>query len=160
MKSTLIFLSVFLGIGISAQTIENVTFSAAASNNDIFQPVVGGPYGANLSGAGGSLVVSASYGESTYDQGTLNKEELSILTNIRVYPNPTTSLINVDLSQLSPSEYQLCLVDLNGKVVYHQITGDKSIEVDMHNYPTGSYVLKVQTKGTQQIDTFQIIKTK
>ena len=160
MKYFLLVSLICFSIDISAQTIENVTFSSAASNNDSFQPVVGGPYGANLSGAGGSLVVSASYGESTYDQGTLNKEELSILTNIRVYPNPTTSLINVDLSQLSPSEYQLCLVDLNGKVVYHQITGDKSIEVDMHNYPTGSYVLKVQTKGTQQIDTFQIIKTK
>ena len=68
-------------------------------------------------------------------------------------------MVNVDLSQLSQGEYQLYLVDLNGKVVYHQTTTQKSIQLDMRNYSTGSYVLKVQTKGTQQIDTFQIIKT-
>ena len=43
-----------------AQTIENVTFSAVASSNDNFQPVMGTPYGASLSGANGSLEISAS----------------------------------------------------------------------------------------------------
>ena len=143
-----------------AQTIENVTFSSAASSDDNFQPVMGTPYGASLSGAGGSLEVSASYGESNYEESSLSAEELSIQSNIRVFPNPTTYMVNVDLSQLTQGDYQLYLVDLQGKVIYQQTTTEKSIELDMRNYSTGSYVLKVQTKGTQQLDTFQIIKTK
>ena len=138
----------------------HITFSSAASSDDNFQPVMGTPYGASLSGAGGSLEVSASYGESNYEESSLSAEELSIQSNIRVFPNPTTYMVNVDLSQLTQGDYQLYLVDLQGKVIYQQTTTEKSIELDMRNYSTGSYVLKVQTKGTQQIDTFQIIKIK
>ena len=160
MKKLLLILFIgIIGIG-NAQSIENVTFSSAASSDDNFQPVMGTPYGASLSGAGGSLEVSASYGESNYEESSLSAEELSIQSNIRVFPNPTTYMVNVDLSQLSKGEYQLYLVDLQGKVVYQQTTTQKSIELDMGNYSTGSYVLKVQAKGAQQIDTFQIIKTK
>ncbi len=160
MKKLLLLLFIgIVGIG-NAQTIENVTFSSAASSDDSFQPVMGTPYGASLSGAGGSLEVSASYGESNYEESSLSAEELSIQSNIRVFPNPTTYMVNVDLSQLTQGEYQLYLVDLQGKVIYQQTTTEKSIELDMRNYSTGSYVLKVQTKGTQQLDTFQIIKTK
>ena len=160
MKKLLLLLFIgIVGIG-NAQTIENVTFSSAASSDDNFQPVMGTPYGASLSGAGGSLEVSASYGESNYEESSLSAEELSIQSNIRVFPNPTTYMVNVDLSQLTQGEYQLYLVDLQGKVIYQQTTTEKSIELDMRNYSTGSYVLKVQTKGTQQLDTFQIIKTK
>jgi len=160
MKKLLLLLFIgIVGIG-TAQTIENVTFSSAASSDDNFQPVMGTPYGASLSGAGGSLEVSASYGESNYEESSLSAEELSIQSNIRVFPNPTTYMVNVDLSQLTQGDYQLYLVDLQGKVIYQQTTTEKSIELDMRNYSTGSYVLKVQTKGTQQLDTFQIIKTK
>ena len=160
MKKLLLLLFIgIVGIG-NAQSIENVTFSSAASSDDNFQPVMGTPYGASLSGAGGSLEVSASYGESNYEESSLSAEELSIQSNIRVFPNPTTYMVNVDLSQLTQGDYQLYLVDLQGKVIYQQTTTQKSIELDMRNYSTGSYVLKVQTKETQQIDTFQIIKIK
>ena len=160
MKKILLLLFVgIVGMG-TAQTIESVTFSSVASSDDNFQPVMGTPYGASLSGAGGSLEISASFGESAYEESSLSAEELSIQSNIRVFPNPTTYMVNVDLSQLSKGEYQLYLVDLQGKVIYQQTTTEKSIELDMRNYSTGSYVLKVQTKGTKKIDTFQIIKIK
>jgi hypothetical protein len=107
-----------------------------------------------------SCDMGSGVGESNYEESSLSAEELSIQSNIRVFPNPTTYMVNIDLSQLSQGDYQLYLVDLQGKVVYHQTTTQKSIELDMRNYSTGSYVLKVQTKGTQQLDTFQIIKTK
>ena len=160
MKKLLLLLFIgIVGMG-NAQTIENVTFSSAASSDDSFQPVMGTPYGASLSGAGGSLEVSASYGESNYEESSLSAEELSIQSNIRVFPNPTTYMVNVDLSQLYKGEYQLYLMDLNGKVVYHKTTIEKSIQIDMSNYKTGAYGLKVQTNGSKKIEVFQIIKTK
>ena len=111
MKKLLLLLFIgIVGMG-NAQTIENVTFSSAASSDDSFQPVMGTPYGASLSGAGGSLEVSASYGESNYEESSLSAEELSIQSNIRVFPNPTTYMVNVDLSQLTQGDYQLYLVD-------------------------------------------------
>ena len=143
-----------------AQTIESVTFSAVASTNDNFQPVMGTPYGASLSGANGSLEISASYGESSYEESSLSVEELKLQSSIRVFPNPTTFMVNVDLSQLPQGEYQLYLLDLSGKVVYNQSATATSSQIDMSTFATGTYVLNVQTKGTQKVETFKIIKSK
>ena len=150
----------YLSFDFSSQTIENITFSSAASNDNSFQPVMGTPYGASLSGAGGSLEVSASYGESNFEESSLSAEELSIQRNIRVFPNPSKHTLNLDLNYLTKGEYNLYLVDLNGKYIYNEKTEQKNIQIDMRNYSAGSYVLKVQTKGTNQVDTYQIIKTK
>ena len=143
-----------------AQTIESVTFSAVASSNDNFQPVMGTPYGASLSGANGSLEISASYGESSYEETTLSTEELKLQSSIRVFPNPTTYMVNVDLSQLPQGEYQLYLLDLSGKVVYNQTATKSNTEIDISSFATGTYVLNVQTKGTQKVETFKIVKSK
>mgnify|MGYP001239617632 FL=1 len=150
----------YLSFDFSSQTIENITFSSAASNDNSFQPVMGTPYVASLSGEGGSLEVSASYGESNFEESSLSAEELSIQRNIRVFPNPSKHTLNLDLNYLTKGEYNLYLVDLNGKYIYNEKTEQKNIQIDMSNYSAGSYVLKVQTKGTNQVDTYQIIKTK
>ena len=121
---------------------------------------MGTPYGASLSGANGSLEISASYGESSYEQSTLSTEELKLQSSIRVFPNPTTYLVNVDLSQLPQGEYQLYLLDLSGKVVYNQTATKSNTEIDMSSFATGTYVLNVQTKGTQKVETFKIVKSK
>jgi hypothetical protein len=152
--------AMLLGTMSYAQTIESVTFSAVASSNDNFQPVMGTPYGASLSGANGSLEISASYGESSYEETTLSTEELKLQSSIRVFPNPTTYLVNVDLSQLPQGEYQLYLLDLSGKVVYNQTATKSNTEIDISSFATGTYVLNVQTKGTQKVETFKIVKSK
>tara|TARA_Y100000385_G_scaffold172512_1_gene178602 strand:+ start:1487 stop:1972 length:486 start_codon:yes stop_codon:yes gene_type:complete len=148
-------------VDFSSQTIENITFSSAASNDDSFQPVMGTPYGASLSGTGGSLEVSASYGESNFEDSSLSADELSIQRNIRVFPNPSKHSLNIDLNHLAMGEYNLYLVDLNGKYIYNEKTEQKNIQIDMSNYSAGSYWLKVKSKETKQLlDTYQIIKTK
>jgi hypothetical protein len=143
-----------------SQTIESVTFSAAASSNANFQPVIGTPYGASLLGANGSLEISASHGESSYEESTLSTEEIKLQSSIRVFPNPTTYMVNVDLSQLPQGDYQLCLMDLSGKVVNKQSATATSSELDMSPFATGTYVLNVQTEGTQKVETFTIVKSK
>jgi hypothetical protein len=156
----LLIVPLLIGTISYAQTIESVTFSAVASTNDNFQPVMGTPYGASLSGANGSLEISASYGQSSYEESSLSVEELKLQSSIRVFPNPTTFMVNVDLSQLPQGEYQLYLLDLSGKVVYNQSTTATSSQIDMSTFATGTYVLNVQTKGTQKVETFKIIKSK
>jgi hypothetical protein len=157
---TLLITSVLFIFGMNAQSIESVTFSSVASTNDDFQPIMGTPYGASLSGANGSLEISASYGEGTYEESSLSVEELKLQSSIRVFPNPTTFMVNVDLSQLPQGEYQLYLLDLSGKVVYDQSATATSSQIDMSTFATGTYVLNVQTKGTQKVETFKIVKSK
>jgi len=66
----------------------------------------------------------------------------------------------VDLSKLPKGEYQLYLMDLSGKMVFNQTATISITQIDMHTFAPGTYVLKVQTQGTQKIETFKIVKTK
>lgn len=150
----------FIGIGyaIQAQTLERVVFSSVASNNDNFQPIVGTPYGASLLGANGSLEVSAEYGQSTYQETTLSIKDRAEQSNIRVYPNPTSEKINIDLSQLQVSQVVLRLVDINGKLMINK-TSSQSLEVlDLQSYPVGAYLLQVEI-NKNKVQTFRIIKS-
>lgn len=141
-----------------AQTIESVTFSAVSSSDDNFQPVMGTPYGASLSGANGSLEISASYGEGSYEESTLSVEELELQSGIRVFPNPSSYKVNVDLSKLPLGEYQLFLVDLSGRMVYSQRTSARIEQIDLSPFATGTYVLQVQASTTRRVETFRVIK--
>lgn len=150
----------FFGIGyaIQAQTLERIVFSSVASNNDNFQPIVGTPYGASLEGTNGSLEVSAEYGQSTYEETTLSVIDRAEQSNIKVYPNPTSEKINVDLSQLQVSQVVLRLVDINGKLMTTK-TSSRSLEVlDLQNYPAGTYLLQVEV-SKNKVQAFRIIKS-
>jgi hypothetical protein len=150
--------ALFIGSLSFGQNMESITFSAVASTNNNFQPVVGTPYGASLSGANGSLEISSSYGESSYEESSLSVEELTLKTNLRIYPNPATYQVIVDLTQLPQGEYQLFLMDLSGKVVYSQTVQAISVHLDMSTYASGTYVLRIQTNETRKVETFKFVK--
>lgn len=154
----LLFFVMFWAVLLHSQTMESITFSAAASNNDNFQPVVGAPFGASLSGSSGSLEISASYGESTYEESTLSVEKFDMQSAIRVYPNPTTTSVNIDLSQLQAGEYGLFLVDLNGRVISEKHTHQTTEEIDVSHLPVGVYLLQVYGYSAKKLETFKIVK--
>ena len=154
----LLLLVILFRFDLNAQQIESITFSTVTSTNDNFQPVVGAPYSATLSSANGSLEISSSYGDATYEETTLSTEELKLQSSIRVFPNPTTYLVSIDLTQLPKNEYQLFLVDFSGKTVYKKQTGNNVETIDMNVYNTGIYSLQVQIKGAKTVNTFKIVK--
>lgn len=143
-----------------AQTLESVTFSAVASGNDNLQLVMGAPYGASLLGANGSLEISASYGEDTYEETTLSTQEIVHRSSIQVYPNPSSYHVYVDLSQLPVSVYQILLIDLTGKTVLNQSTTAPREEIDLLPYTTGIYILQVLNAQHDKVETFKIVKNK
>ncbi|PCJ66483.1 MAG: hypothetical protein COA58_06815 [Bacteroidetes bacterium] len=67
--------------------------------------------------------------------GTINHDNI----NISIYPNPTSSVINI--SSPYPIE-SIELIDLSGKIVLHRTT-DTQLEIS--NLPRGIYTLQIQT---------------
>jgi hypothetical protein len=156
-KQGFIFFTILFSIGdISAQGIESVIFSAAASSNDNFQPVVGTPYGASFSGANGSLEISAFYGEATYQQSTLSTDKFEIANSILVYPNPTDYLVNIDLSKIPAENYKLELLDITSRQILQKNSNQSIAQIDMSSFPGGTYILRVSGKNT--IANFKIVK--
>jgi hypothetical protein len=160
LKNSISIISFFLCLSIHSQTIESITFSSAVSSSDNFQPIVGIPYGVSLSGANGSIEISSSYGEGMYEQSTLSTIENKSQSFIKIFPNPTTYLINVDLSLLAKDEYSILIFDSNGKQVYNLKSTACLNQIDVSNFMTGTYYLTVDTKKLNKIEKFKIIKHK
>jgi len=62
---------------------------------------------------------------------------------IKVYPNPTSDFIYLDLPESEQSEYQI--LDLSGNLIKSGVVSDSKISTYL--LPTGGYVLKVRSKN-------------
>ncbi len=91
----------------------------------------------------------------------LSEEDIDDLMNgnsvIRVYPNPTSSVINVEAVFPEKAKVEFTLIDLPGRVLQRFSKEDISSyegSVDLTDYPSGSYTLIISVNGrnyTQKI---------
>lgn len=89
------------------------------------------------------------------DLEALNIEDSSILTHIKVYPNPTSHFLYVSHPEINSFEIQI--TDLNGKQLYWGAI-NKDEAFDLSNYSPGMYLITVKNKDFNQINTYKIIK--
>jgi hypothetical protein len=77
-----------------------------------------------------------------------------------VYPNPTNGLVNIDLAQYDGKNVAVQVLNSVGQQVYNlpikEVT-NQTYSVDMQNYPTGIYLVKVTSNGVETI-TRKIMK--
>lgn len=77
--------------------------------------------------------------------------------NILVFPNPTTDLINLQITDKSDKEMQYQLSDINGKLLQTQSISSDNEQINFYEYANGTYFLRVLDKN-QPIKTFKIQK--
>ena len=82
------------------------------------------------------------------------------LLNVRVYPNPTTTMITVDVMDTQLSQMIIEIVDMNGKVVskgtYAGISN--KIGINASSWENGNYILQLKDISGNRIGSYQIIK--
>ena len=83
-----------------------------------------------------------------------------LINKIRVFPNPSNYLVNIDLSLTSRTNHQLILSTLSGKKVWTTNSSSITKQIDLTNYPNGTYLLSVQEIGSKKIENFKIFKIK
>jgi hypothetical protein len=131
--------------------------------------------GGNASGAGGT--VSFSVGQVVYmtitstvgsvTQGVQQPYEVSVITSVEntsdiilvcsVYPNPSTDFITLKIGSYDNQSLSYQLYDIGGNLLENKkINGNETI-VQMSNYVSGTYILKV-IDNDKQIKTFKVIK--
>lgn len=80
----------------------------------------------------------------------LGVEEISI-KNLRIYPNPTSELINIEFDTKIQQGIQFEIYDIQGKKVlnvpYTMYSGDNKIQLNCDNLNSGIYNLVIITEG-------------
>jgi len=81
---------------------------------------------------------------------------LSTNTDIRIFPNPTSNILTVDLGN-SENVERITLIDLQGKVMYESLTiNNNVVKIDMTQFSNGFYMLQVQGKEISNV--FKVLK--
>ena len=79
---------------------------------------------------------------------------VSELNNIslKMYPNPATDNVFIEMNEISGSEIQVSVFDITGKLKFQQIKPmNNKIEIDVRNFENGIYLISVKTNNKQQI---------
>ncbi len=130
--------------------------------------------GGNATGSGGSVSYSigqidyvmatgstgsASQGmQQPFEISTLSGEEFTqISLQMMVYPNPTTSYVNLMIENYDFQDLNFQLVDLAGKQILNEKITSSETKIDLNNLSKNVYLLQVMNQ-TSTIKTFKIIK--
>ncbi|MEZ4886641.1 MAG: PQQ-dependent sugar dehydrogenase [Chitinophagales bacterium] len=75
--------------------------------------------------------------------------ESSLLTVYRLYPVPTTDVVNI-LFTSKAETVDIYLYDYNGRILYHQTRevaqGDNTTDLDLTPFPVGAYFVSLETE--------------
>jgi hypothetical protein len=94
----------------------------------------------------------------SFEDTTLNVNEFEGVTSVEVYPNPTTSVLNVRSKLLANQEVRVTVVDMLGRSVQRfstEVSEDALIEVNTSELHQGIYFIQVSTStGVELTERF------
>ena len=67
---------------------------------------------------------------------------------LQIYPNPTSSTLNIQLPSNMKGDYSLKIVDLQGKVVSLGTVNNASATIQMEEFSVGKYIVVIQNDQT------------
>jgi hypothetical protein len=88
------------------------------------------------------------------------KETDASVLNVKVYPNPTTELVNIQINHSTIDQVVVTVTDLEGNEVYSgKYVGIANIiGINTSSYAIGSYLLTLKNTSDQVLGTYKIIK--
>lgn len=93
--------------------------------------------------------------------GSFTGETSQNFTNLTVYPNPVTGVLNVSFSVQNYSEAEVSVLDEMGRIVMEDtlgrlVPGNHSYRKNLENFPQGTYLLKLGSGSESVTVRFQI----
>lgn len=130
--------------------------------------------GGDGTGVGGSVAYSVGQVVYTYSTGTTGSTNMGVQQpfellsvgvsthaeinlSMTVYPNPSVSVINLNVGKQDLQDLTLQLFDLQGKLLYDQKISTSETAIKMEEYNAGNYFLKI-SNSKEELKTFKIIK--
>jgi hypothetical protein len=78
------------------------------------------------------------------------------MASVRIYPNPTSNIINIELTDVRPVDAYLAIYNAAGALMMtDHITGTNLHKIDVSKLAGGSYMLSIQTEDATK--TFKVV---
>ena len=94
--------------------------------------------------------------DDVYNDGlsTVGVEMEDLIESVKVYPNPASDVVNVEVSNTRPADLNVIVTNVQGQEVYRNIV--KSVvshreAIDLSQYGQGLYFLKINDKVTKLV---------
>jgi hypothetical protein len=85
---------------------------------------------------------------------TLSVDDFEGPSNISIYPNPTNSILNVEVKN-GMSNGTIAVFDMLGKKIYnHSITSNDISKIDVTNWNSGLYLIKIASENSSETRRF------
>jgi len=127
------------------------------SNN---QPINSATANSFTSTTNGSYAVVVSNGFCTDTSAcvsvtTVGVDNLKSISNIHVFPNPTSSILYIDVNSATSQNITLKLLDMNGRIANQKTvkvnSGLQHLNMNMAELPKGMYTLEVYENGVRKL---------
>lgn len=80
-----------------------------------------------------------------YQTNRVGDEELNNLNHIRVYPNPSKAITNIDLGEIRGNK-TIHVMDLTGKQIKSIATENTEVALNLTGFAQGIYILNIETE--------------
>lgn len=78
---------------------------------------------------------------------------------IKVFPSPTTSILQVQLEGFEPKNLTISMHDLTGKVVFNSNMNTAIWQTDISELPGGIYIITITDTRSNKSNSYKIIKS-
>lgn len=134
MKKKILLFSLF-ALFASAAVAQTVQFAYDETGNRISRTIV-------------LTIPSLRADGSGQDEALLFEEQLAADLEVKIYPNPTEGLLQIEILGMELDEKaQFALFGLNGEKLLQTAATSQLTPVDMSKYPAGIYVLRLTVRG-------------
>lgn len=154
-KLMLLFLAVFGISGLKAQDAATSSGGDATGAGGSAAYSVGQVAYTSIENASGSVYQGVQQPYVLITTGVNTNANIDL--TMAVYPNPSTTLINLSVQNLDLKNLSYQLFDVQGKLLLTQKITDAKSTILMEEYAAGSYFLKV-IDNNKELKTFKIIK--
>jgi len=165
-KSTLFCLSIVFAIAGFGQSLSPTVFASAGGTNTVKE--------VTLDWTLGEIAVETySSSQQLFTQGfhqplVIIQRPASIVSSllsgykVSIFPNPVSSVINVQIASPVDGKINITLREMNGRAVYSQpaMSGNNTVKIDISSYTTGVYLLTLINSSGSVIGSYKIIKAK
>ena len=107
--------------------------------------------------SGTNAILTQGFQQSQYSITSI--EEVPDNTyKICVYPNPAIDLININIQSVDKSSFKVELIDLQGKRLFYQNINSNNKTLDLKQFDSSIYFLKVYTNDNKLLKAYKITK--